>query len=61
MAKEFFYKKYEGNPKIYAYSDSHPQYSGFLKVGFTSKIQLHKEFRLSIQSLLRGKKHILFI
>ena len=31
MAKEFFYKKYEGNPKIYAYSDSHPQYSGFFK------------------------------
>ena len=37
MSKDFFCKKYEGNPKIYAYSDSHPQYSGLLKVGFTSK------------------------
>ena len=31
MKKELFSDSYKGNPKIYAYSDSHPQYEGLLK------------------------------
>ena len=33
MYKEFFPKRVEANPKIYAYSDS--QYKGMLKIGYT--------------------------
>ena len=33
----FFPEKVQINPRIYAYSDSHPQYFGLLKVGFTTK------------------------
>lgn len=36
MNKEFFPHKVETNPTIYAYEDSNPQYSGLLKVGFTT-------------------------
>ena len=34
--KEFFPKRSEANPTIYAYSDTNPQYNGLLKVGYTS-------------------------
>lgn len=34
--KEFFPSRPEANPTIYAYEDTHPQYSGLLKVGFTN-------------------------
>lgn len=37
MSKQFFPPRPEANPTIYAYSDTHPQYKGLLKVGFTSK------------------------
>jgi hypothetical protein len=38
MAKhDFFPERPEVNPKIYAYEDTNPQYSGLLKVGYTTK------------------------
>jgi hypothetical protein len=36
MSKEFFPRKVETNPTIYAYQDTNPQYLGLLKVGFTT-------------------------
>ena len=36
MNKPFFPPRPEANPTIYAYKDTHPQYEGLLKVGFTS-------------------------
>ena len=36
MSKPFFPPRPEANPTIYAYEDTHPQYEGLLKVGFTS-------------------------
>lgn len=36
MNKPFFPPKSEANPTIYAYEDTHPQYMGLLKVGFTT-------------------------
>lgn len=35
MPKNFFPQKPEANPVIYAYEDTHPQYAGLLKIGFT--------------------------
>ena len=35
--KDFFPLRPEANPKIYAYEDTNPQYSGLLKVGYTTK------------------------
>ena len=37
MANEFFPQKPDSKPYIYAYSDSNPQYAGYLKVGYTAK------------------------
>ncbi|MBP7552563.1 MAG: GIY-YIG nuclease family protein [Spirochaetes bacterium] len=37
MAYEFFPKKPDISPKIYAYEDTNPQYEGLLKIGFTAK------------------------
>jgi hypothetical protein len=37
MAQNFFPKRVESNPKIYAYEDTNPQYAGMLKVGYTTK------------------------
>ncbi len=37
MSKTFFPQRPEANPTIYAYEDTHPQYKGLLKVGFTNK------------------------
>lgn len=37
MHKEFFPQKPNSKPFIYAYSDNNPQYTGYLKVGYTSK------------------------
>ena len=36
MNKEFFQKRHEARPMIYAYEDTNPQYAGLLKVGYTS-------------------------
>ena len=37
MSVSFFPEKYNGNPRVYAYSDSHEQYSGLLKIGYTTQ------------------------
>lgn len=37
MKTEFFPQKPDSKPQIYAYSDSNPQYAGYLKVGYTAK------------------------
>lgn len=37
MTSEFFPARPPVTPKIYAYADSHPQYAGLLKVGYTTK------------------------
>lgn len=34
--KEFFPPRPAGNPRIYAYEDTHPDYKGLLKVGYTT-------------------------
>jgi len=36
MSQPFFSPRPEINPTIYAYKDTHPQYEGLLKVGFTA-------------------------
>jgi hypothetical protein len=37
MNNDFFPPRPVASPKIYAYEDSHPQYTGLLKVGYTTK------------------------
>jgi hypothetical protein len=37
MAKEFFPLRPDAKPTIYAYEDSHPKYSGYLKIGYTAR------------------------
>jgi hypothetical protein len=37
MSHEFFPKRPESRPTIYAYRDTHPQYRGLLKIGYTTK------------------------
>ncbi len=37
MSKEFFPPRPAAAPKIYAYEDTHPQYAGLLKIGYTTK------------------------
>ncbi len=36
MPNKFFPKRPESSPTIYAYEDTHPKYSGLLKVGYTT-------------------------
>lgn len=36
MPNKFFPKRPESSPAIYAYEDTHPKYSGLLKVGYTT-------------------------
>lgn len=36
MSKEFFPQRPDSKPTIYAYEDTHPQYQGLLKVGYTT-------------------------
>jgi hypothetical protein len=36
MSKDFFPPRPESRPAIYAYEDTHPQYAGLLKVGYTT-------------------------
>ncbi len=36
MSKEFFPPRPESRPTIYAYEDTHPEYAGLLKVGYTT-------------------------
>src|SRR4051812_29112138 len=37
MSREFFPPRPPSRPTIYAYEDTHPQYAGLLKVGYTTK------------------------
>ena len=37
MAIEFFPKRPDAKPMIYAYEDTNPQYKGMLKIGFTTR------------------------
>lgn len=37
MSEFFPYRNENSKPRIYAYSDNHPQYKGLLKIGFTTK------------------------
>ena len=37
MSNGFFPPRPPGAPKIYAYEDTHPQYAGLLKIGYTIK------------------------
>jgi hypothetical protein len=37
MSKDFFPRRPQVQPKIYAYEDTNPQYAGLLKVGYTTK------------------------
>lgn len=37
MSNDFFPLRPAATPKIYAYADTHPQYAGLLKVGYTTK------------------------
>jgi hypothetical protein len=37
MKTEFFPPRPSANPTIYAYEDTHPQYKGLLKIGFTAR------------------------
>jgi hypothetical protein len=36
MSREFFPPRPDSRPTIYAYEDTHPQYAGLLKVGYTT-------------------------
>lgn len=36
MPQEFFPQRSTATPKIYAYEDTHPQYQGLLKIGYTT-------------------------
>ena len=36
MAKDFFPPRPDATPTIYAYEDTHPQYKGLLKIGYTT-------------------------
>ena len=36
MKNDFFPLRADTNPTIYAYEDSNPQFTGLLKVGFTT-------------------------
>lgn len=36
MSKEFFPSRPDSTPTIYAYEDTHPQYKGLLKIGYTT-------------------------
>jgi hypothetical protein len=46
MSKEFFPPRPEAKPTIYAYEDTHPQYKGLLKVGYTTS---HVQARVAQQ------------
>ena len=37
MPKEFFPPRPVARPTIYAYVDTHPQYAGLLKIGYTTR------------------------
>ena len=56
MANQYFSNKFSENPRIYAYSDSHEQYKGLLKVGYTSKTTVQKRVASQYPILTPGKE-----
>lgn len=53
MNNDFFPARSEYKPKIYAYVDTHPQYAGLLKVGFTGN-DVEKRVRQQYPTLRPG-------
>ena len=53
MNNEFFPRQIK--PQIYAYTDSHPQFKGYLKVGFTTR-NIEDRMREHYPTLLPGEK-----
>lgn len=53
MAKEFFPRQIK--PQIYAYTDNHPQFSGYLKVGYTTR-NIEDRMKEHYPTLLPGEK-----
>ena len=53
MTKEFFPRQIK--PQIYAYKDNHPQFSGYLKVGYTTR-SIEDRMREHYPTLLPGEK-----
>ena len=52
MNNEFFPRQIK--PQIYAYTDSHPQFKGYLKVGFTTR-NIEDRMREHYPTLLPGE------
>ncbi|GJQ23674.1 restriction endonuclease [Candidatus Brocadia sapporoensis] len=42
MPKDFFPPRPEARPIIYAYEDTHPQYAGLLKIGYTTRTAVER-------------------
>lgn len=53
MSEKFFPEKSPFRPKIYAYEDTHPQYTGLLKIGFTGN-DVEKRVRQQYPTLRPG-------
>lgn len=53
MSNDFFPDRLDYKPKIYAYEDTHPQYAGLLKVGFTGN-DVEKRVRQQYPTLRPG-------
>lgn len=53
--KDFFPPRPDANPTIYAYRDSHPQYEGMLKIGFTN-ISAEKRVAQQYPTLRPGER-----
>ena len=55
MNKEFFPRQIK--PQIYAYTDNHPQFKGYLKVGYTTR-NIEERMNEHYPTLLPGENHI---
>ena len=55
MSRDFFPPRPEPKPAIYAYEDTHPQYGGLLKVGYTT-LEVAKRVAQQYPTLRPGKR-----
>ena len=55
MAQRFFPNRPDSHPKVYAYSDSHQDYEGLLKVGYTT-VEVEKRVAQQYPTLRPGGK-----
>lgn len=55
MSNRFFPTKNESNPRVYAYTDTNPEYTGLLKVGYTT-ILVEKRVAQQYPTLRPGNK-----